>query len=125
MAGDHRLVLANDGVSPLLSWWVYSLLSNVAIIATEYFNRSAPGGWVTVLPQTALLIVLAQYCLFRTFNGAPHWFTAWMVFVIGNTLMRVVAVQALASSEVTSWTYTSLGIMVMVSGAFLVKEGLR
>lgn len=109
-----------------MPWWVPSLVANACIIATEYLNASAKGGWASVLPRTAVLIVVAQYCLFKSFNGAPHWLVAWAVFTIGNSGMRVAWV-SLAGGEhsVGSWTHALLGITVMIGGAFLVKEGLR
>lgn len=109
----------------LFPWWVASLVSNLAIIATEYINRSARGSWLEVLPQTVPLIVLAQYCLFVNFNGAPHWMTAWAVFAVGNSIMRVAAVQTLAPGEISSWPHALSGILVMIVGAFLVKSGLK
>lgn len=105
-------------------WWVASLISNVAIIFTEYTNRSADGGWESALPRTILPIVLAQWCLFHSFNGAPHWFAAWAFFTVGNSIMRVGAVYFFGGS-VGSWTHITLGVTVMVGGAFLMKEGLR
>ena len=108
-----------------MTWWMASLISNVAIIMTEYLNRSATGGFASVLPKTLPLIVIAQFCLFRSFNGAPHWLAAWAVFVIGNAIMRVSAVNVMAGHEVSNWYCALTGIGVMVGGAFLVKSGLN
>lgn len=105
-------------------WWTASLISNVAIIFTEYMNRATPGGWGAALPKTFVPIVLAQWCLYVAFNGAPHWLAAWAFFTIGNSLMRVVAVYYFGGA-VGSWAHVMLGITVMLGGAFLLKEGLR
>lgn len=108
-----------------MTWWMASLGSNVAIIATEYLNRNAVGGWASVLPQTAPLIFVAQFCLFRAFNGAPHWLMAWAVFSIGNAIMRVAAVGFFNPGEVSSWPSVFVGTLIMVGGAFVLKGGLR
>lgn len=108
-----------------MTWWMASLLSNVAIIMVEYINRTATGGFISVLPKTFLLIILAQFCLFRAFNGAPHWMIAWVVFAVGNSLMRVVSVNFMAGHEVANWYYTGGGCAVMMAGAYLVKSGMR
>ncbi len=106
-----------------MPWWIYSLVSNGAIIATEYTNRTATGGWVSVLPTTAPLIILAQYCLFRTFNDAPHWFVAWAVFTIGNSIVRVAGV-GLFGERVANWPLAIMSIGVMMGGALLLKRAL-
>lgn len=108
-----------------MTWWIASLVSNVAIIATEYLNRHATGGWLSVLPQTFPLIVVAQFCLFLAFNGAPHWFTAWAFFTIGNSVMRVGAVAVQSDHGVGNWWLVSAGVFVMVGGSGLLKTGLR
>ena len=107
-----------------LPWWVASIISNVAIIFIEYVNRSTDGGIIAALPKTFLPIVLAQVCLFYTFNGAPHWLAAWAFFVVGNSIMRVGAVYYFGDA-VSSWAHVMLGITVMLAGSFLLKEGLR
>lgn len=108
-----------------MTWWLASLIANVSIIFTEYTNRAHPGGWTEALPYTFLPIVLAQWCLWLSFSGAPHWLTAWAVFTVGNSVMRVGGVYVMSGHEVTSWSHALLGITVMIGGAFLVKEGLR
>jgi hypothetical protein len=106
-------------------WWVASsILSNVCIIATEYYNRAAVGGWETALPKTAPLILIAQFCLFYSFNTAPHWLVAWMVFTVGNSIMRVGAVRFFFAGEVASWVTVCLGAATMLVGALVLKRGL-
>ena len=109
----------------LLPWYTWLLISNVCIIAIEYMNRTAIGGWSSVLPQTAPLIIVAQFCLFAGFNGSPHWLSAWVVFSIGNSIMRIGSVNVLSGHEVTSWVYILAGVGSMLGGALLVKMGLR
>ncbi len=107
-----------------MSWVVASLVANVAIIVTELLNRGATGGWMSVLPKTAPLILVAQFCLFRAFNGAPHWLMAWAVFTVGNSAMRIMTVRFFGE-PVANWYYAIFGIAVMIGGAFLVKESLH
>ena len=107
-----------------LPWWVASIISNIAIIFTEYVNGATEGTWLDALPKTILPIILAQFCLFVSFNGAPHWLAAWAFFTVGNSLMRVGAVYFFGGS-IGSWPHILLGITIMIGGAFLLKEGLR
>lgn len=107
-----------------MGWWcVASLVSNACIISTEYLNRTSTGTWLSVLPYTAPLIIVAQYCLFRAFNGAPHWLLAWAVFTVGNSIMRVTAV-ALFGDHVANWALAVFSILVMTGGAWLLKTSL-
>lgn len=94
-------------------------------MAVEYINRVTPGGWHNALPKTVLFIFVAQWALYHAWSQAPHWFSAWIVFSLGNTVMRIVAVQLGASDEVTHWSYVLAGITLMVGGSLLVKMGLR
>lgn len=127
----NRLVMAVTAAAAAMAgglafpWWAASLISNLAIIMTEYLNRHHVGSWMTVLPQTLPLIVVAQFCLFRAFNGAPHWMIAWAVFTIGNSAMRVSAVSFMDGHSVASWWSVIGGVAIMVGGALLMKTGLR
>ena len=109
----------------MLNWWTASLLSNACIIFVEYANRNAAGGWTTALPYTVIPIIMAQYCLFLTFNGAPHWLAAWMVFTVGNSIMRVAAISTWAPGEVTDWRLVVAGVVGMITFALVTKEGLK
>ena len=109
-----------------IPWWACSILSNVSIIAVEYLNRYSGGGsWLLALRYTWPLIILAQWCLWRSWSAAPHWLTAWMVFTVGNSLMRVAAVGLFGAGEVASWHRVVAGIGTMVLGSFILKGGLR
>ncbi len=107
-----------------MAWWVYCIIANVAIIATESLNVRASGSWVSVLPQTAPLILIAQFSLFKSFNEAPHWFLAWAVFTVGNSIMRVTAV-GLFGEKVANWPLAFGAIAIMMGGAFLMKTALK
>lgn len=107
-------------------WVLASLTANAAIIATEYMNRHGDG-IVETMSRTWPLIIVAQVCLFLSFNrdtGASHWFAAWAVFTIGNAMMRISAVAYTTPHEVASWTNVSIGIFVMIAGALFMKTGL-
>lgn len=107
-----------------MPWWIASIISNVAIIWTEYQNRNALGGWVSVLPITGPAILVAQYCLFRAFNDAPHWFLAWVVFTVGNSIMRVSAV-GFFGDKVGNWPLALTSITIMIGAAFMMKTALK
>jgi hypothetical protein len=108
-----------------ISWVIFSLLSNLCIVATEYLNRSAKGSWFSVLPYTLPFIIAAQYGLFRSFNGAPSWLVAWVVFTVGNSIARVAGVKFFAFGEVGNWWLVNLGVGVMLTGSFIIKGGLK
>lgn len=107
-----------------LPWWVASIISNAAIICTEYLNRTGGGAWTDVLPKTIPLIIIAQWGLFACFSGAPSWFQAWMFFTIGNSAMRVIAVYTMQGQEIGSLGYVGGGVAVMLMGSYILKHGL-
>ena len=108
-----------------MPWYAAAVLASFCIMVVEYVNRHADGTFLSMLPYTLVPIMLAQWCLFTTWNGAPHWLTAWAVFAVGSSMMRVMAVHLFAGQEVTSWPFIMAGITVMLVGSQLVKEGLR
>lgn len=107
-----------------LPWWLASLVANVAIIATEYLNRTAPGGWTSVLPQTAPLIIVAQWCLFVTWRDAPHWLVAWIGFAVGSSVMRLVAVRFAGDDEVENWPLVAACVAGMLACSYGLKRGI-
>ena len=108
----------------MIPWWVALLLSGACAVFVEYTNRNAPGGWLTVLPYTIVPFLLLQYGLFIGFKGAPHWLVGWTTWAIGCAMLRLVAVHFLADQEVDNWRLVVLGTSLMVSGSFVIKEGL-
>lgn len=108
-----------------MPWYAAAVVSSLCIMVVEYVNRHTDGGFIDALPYTVVPIVLAQWCLFHAWSGAPHWLTAWAVFAVGSSMMRVVAVHLFAGHEVSSWPFITAGITVMLVGSQLVKEGLR
>lgn len=107
-----------------MTWWVASLISNACIMVVEYLNRHATGTFVEELPRSGPFIILAQYCLFRSFNGAPHWMVAWLVFALGNNIMRVALVHA-TGQPIGNWWMILLGIVGMIASSYAMKLGLH
>lgn len=108
----------------LLPWWVASLISNVMIIYVEAVNRGCPDTWVQALPRTAIPILIAQWCLWRGFSGAPHWLIAWAFFTVGNAVMRVGAISLIGTDKVNNWGVVLVGIVGMILSSFVMKKGL-
>jgi len=105
-------------------WWVFSLLANVSIMFVEAtYARSAGGTWALLVPRVALPIILSQYCLFRAFSGASHWFAAWAFFSVSNSLLRTASVYY-TGHDVGNWSLVVAGIATMFGGTFLLKSGL-
>ena len=110
----------------MLPWWLASLLSNVCIMVVEYANHlGGAGSWARTLPRTFVPIVIAQWCLYRAYSGAPNWLAAWAVFTLGNSVARVVGVAALAPTQVGNWYAVLGGVGVMMAGSLLLKSGFR
>lgn len=102
-------------------WWLVLPLANVAIIYTEYRNRAGET-WLATLPYTIVPIIFAQWALYHGWRHAPKLLMAWAVFTVGNSIMRVVV-----ASQMNGESFdfrTPLGVLVMIAGSFLVKEGL-
>jgi len=109
-----------------MPWWIGGLVANVAIAWTEYLNSTSQFGYAeTLYRRTGLLILLAQWGLYYAFKGAPSWMIAWAAFTIGNSIARVCAVQILSNGQIGSWPQVLAGIAVMMSGAFVLKLGLK
>ena len=110
-----------------MTWWVASLLSNAVIMVTEYLHRSVPAGtpWKVIFWKALPFYVLAQFFLFKSFSGAPHWFTASVVFSLGNAAFRIATVYGTAGHEVINWNRVVVGSAVMVVGALVLKGGLK
>lgn len=110
-----------------IPWWAAATVANVAIITSEYIHRSVPAGtsWSKIMPWALPVYIVGQFFLFKCFSGAPHWLTAWMVFTVGNSIMRVAAVSTWAPGEVDDWRRVVIGTAGMILCAFYVKGGLK
>lgn len=112
-----------------MTWWVASLFSNVVIITIEYLHRQVPAGttWlqlITAQPHMVMLYLGAQALLFYAFSGAPHWMVAWLVFVMGNSTMRVAAVYA-TGQPIGSWPLVLAGVAGVLASSYVLKQGLH
>lgn len=104
----------------LLPWWAVSLISNVAIIATEYLNRTSPTLWAA-WSRTWPLILVAQAGLWFSYRHAPTLMVAWVVFTTGNSAIRLLmAATVLGEPFRPQWAL--LGAGCMVAGSFCVKR---
>lgn len=101
-------------------WWAISLLSNIAIIATEYLNRTSPtlpAAWSRSWP----LILMAQAGLWFSYRHAPSLLGAWIVFTIGNSAVRLLmASTVLGEPFRPQWALLGAGLMVAAS--FCIKR---
>lgn len=99
----------------LLPWWAVSLASNVAIIATEYVNRTSPtlwGAWSRTWP----LILVAQAGLWFSYRHAPSLLAAWIVFTCGNSAIRLLmAATVLGEPFRAPWALAGAALMVLAS----------
>ncbi len=108
-----------------MTWWVASIVSNVAIIAIEYLNRTRDfESFLHALPYTGVLIVIAQWALFQNWSGAPHWLMAWVVFAVGNAVMRTAVVGITGTDGIGDWSMVLIGTATMLAGSLVLKQGL-
>jgi hypothetical protein len=96
-------------------------MANAAIIAVECLNRTQPSLGDAML-RTWPLIVVAQVGLYFTWHHAPHMMMAWVVFSVGNSIMRVVATGSILG-EPMKLGWIALGIGLMFAGSFAIKQG--
>lgn len=105
-----------------MSWWAWAFVANAAIMVIEYLNRTA--GFATPLHAfrvTLPMILVGQVGLFYCWRDAPQMLQAWMVFTLGNCVLRLASV-TWAVGEVPSFT-TLAGVALMMAGGALVKAG--
>lgn len=104
----------------ILPWWAISLLSNVAIIATEYLNRTQPS-MQEALVRTWPLIVLAQVCLYFSYNRAPSLLVAWIMFSVGNSAMRLL-MAGTVMHEPFHAPWAVAGAVLMMVASYCIKQ---
>ena len=103
-----------------IPWWIASLVANVSIITTEYINRTQPD-LLSALSRTWPLIVVAQACLFFSYNGAPSLLMAWIVFTVGNSVIRLtMAGTVLGETFHVQWAV--VGAILMALASFCIKR---
>jgi hypothetical protein len=107
-----------------MTWWMASLFANVNIAAVEYLNRTGHySSFADALLRTAPLIVLAQYGLWKCWDGAPSMMLAWAFFTAGNLGLRLLSNQFLVGEGLT-WT-TGAGVVLVASGVQMVRIGMK
>jgi hypothetical protein len=107
-----------------MTWWAASLLANANIAIVEYLNRTGNySSFGEAVCRTGIFIVLAQYGLWRCWDGAPSFMLAWAFFTAGNLGLRLLSNQFLVG-EGLSWT-AGMGVVLVASGVHLVKLGLK
>lgn len=104
-----------------MPWWLASLAANAAIITIEYLNRTSVDGLGGTLSRTWWLIALAQSFLFFAYNGAPSLMVAWVVFTIGNSLMRLVMAGTILN-EPLSYLWAGAGVAAMSVASYCIKQ---
>ena len=101
-------------------WAFASLLANATIIATEYLNRTQPtllAAWSRTWP----LILVAQACLYFSYNRAPSLLMAWIVFTVGNSMMRLtMAYLFLKEPFHAQWAVG--GALLMALASYCIKK---
>lgn len=103
-------------------WILYSIIANITIIYIEWsYRTSYHGNFVDGLPYMIVPILVAQFCLFNLFKGAPHYMIAWIVFTVGNSILRVTSNHYILKEDL-SWV-GFVGVGTIILGALLVKEG--
>ena len=103
-------------------WWVASIIANFTIMTIEYLNRS--GGYATwreALVHTGPFIIVAQWGLFYAFRDAPTFMMAWMVFTVGNSMLRLGNAHFLVGEPLNWKIITGVGLMLLAS--YFLKIG--
>jgi len=103
-----------------IPWWAASLASNVAIIATEYINRTSPSFGAAISKSWAL-ILFAQVCLFISYNGAPSLLAAWVTFTVGNSFVRLVMASTVLG-EPLRLPWAIVAAAFMAAGSYCIKR---
>lgn len=106
-----------------IPWYMWSILANFAIAATEYLNRTGGYGHAgEAFLRTAPLIFVAQVGLFYAWRDAPAFMTAWAFFTVGNIGLRVLSAHFMVGERLT--LDVAFGIALVIMGGHLVREGM-
>lgn len=101
-----------------------SILANVNIAVVEYLNRVGQyESFFEAICRTAPFVIIAQWGLWKCWDGAPSFMLAWAFFTGGNLALRLVSNQWLVG-EGLNWK-SALGVAVVAGGVALVKVGAR
>jgi hypothetical protein len=104
-----------------MPWWLPLVVSSCCIQFVEYTNRRAES-WQAALPVTIVPIIISQWGLFYGWRYAPAMLTAWAMFTLTNSILRIGSSVVLGEN----FSYlTPVGVAVMFAGATLVREGMK
>lgn len=102
-----------------MTWILWILLSNTAIMWLEWIYRSAQyTSFWSALPYTIVPIFVGQFGLFYGFKFAPSLLIAGTTFAIVNASLRMVNTKILGETIVV---YTWVGLMFLVAASILFK----
>jgi hypothetical protein len=105
-----------------VTWWIASLIANVNIAVVEYLNRAGKyDSFGEAILRTGVFVMLAQWGLWRCWDGAPSFMTAWAFFTAGNLILRLVSNHFLVGEPLN--LLAGAGVALVVAGAQLVKMG--
>ncbi len=105
---------------PDIPWWAASLVATGSIFRIEMVNRLSKAE--TFLEQMGLiwwLVLIAQWGLFRAWQGAPSMMTAWAWFFVVNVSLRIISVHYFVGEPMNLKVW--VGIALIMGGALLVK----
>ena len=75
-----------------MNWILASLMANVCIAVVELINRSGNyGSFASTLRYSFIFILIAQFGLYRSWSTAPSMLMAWLVFTVGNNVLRLIS----------------------------------
>lgn len=108
-----------------MPWWGWSLVCNFCAVTVECMNHGAGQGsnWLQVLPKTVWPIILLQFALYKAWSGGDNIMVVWAVFLLGNAIVRVLAVRFLFLEEIGSWWLIAFGTALMVAGSYAINLG--
>lgn len=105
-----------------MTWWMASILANVGIAVVEYLNRTQSyEGFHNAVMVTGPFILVAQYGLWRAWDGAPSFMLAWAFFTACNGLLRLISAQWFVGEGLN--LTTMVGVSVIYAGVYLIKVG--
>ena len=104
-----------------MPWWMSSILANALIMLIEYLNRTGNyANFFEAAKYTGLPIILAQWCLWGAWSGAPSLMVAWGFFFGGNVLIRYCMTFYIGE---TPNLMVTVGTLVACAGVAMIKWG--
>lgn len=74
-----------------MTWWVGTVIAVAGIQLLEYMNRTMQfDNFLVALKYTAVVILIGQYGLWKSWSGAPSLLMAWVMFFSLNVACRTV-----------------------------------